>query len=50
MRCDSNQNYMIIMKKTVSMRDDDEINLKVNKKRIEITDATTHMMVAERFN
>ena len=50
MRCDSNQDYMIIMKKTVSMRDDDEINLKVNKKRIEITDATTHMMVAERFN
>ena len=50
MRCDSNQDYMIILKKTVSMRDDDEINLKVNKKRIEITDATTHMMVAERFN
>ena len=50
MRCNSNQDYMIIMKKTVSMRDDDEINLKVNKKRIEITDATTHMMVAERFN
>ena len=34
MRCNSNQDYMIIMKKTVSMRDDDEINLKVNKKGI----------------
>ena len=46
MRRNSYKDYMIIMKKTVYMRDDDEINLKVNKKRIEIIDATTHMMVA----
>ena len=46
MKCNSYKTYMIIMKKTVYMRDDDEINLKVNKKKIEIIDATTHMMVA----